>query len=240
MPAPKRINADGVDLVPHAFRVARTFPRFRFDVTRCCGEFRSSGRARRRCRSGGVRYAVLAATLAASASSLLAETRPINVNDSTLTVFVYKSGLFSAFADDHTVKAPIASGSISDGAPLSVELTVHSADLRVLDPNLSADKRADVQARMISADVLDVTKYPEIVFASTAIEPGGADRWNVTGRLTVHGQTRSLTFPVVRVNGRYRGEVAIKQRDFGIEPIRIAGGAVKVKDELRIQFDIAR
>jgi len=226
--------------LPHAFRVVGTFPPFRFVVTRCSGRSRSSRRARRWCRRGGLRGAVLAAALAASASPLLAETRPINVNDSTLTVFVYKSGLFSAFADNHIVKAPIASGSISDAAPLSVELTVHSADLRVLDPDLSADKRADVQARMLSADVLDVAKYPEIVFASTAIESSGADRWNVTGRLTIHSRTRSITFPVARMNGRYRGEVTIKQRDFGIEPIRIAGGAVKVKDELKIQFDIAR
>ena len=26
----------------------------------------------------------------------------------------------------------------------------------------------------------------------------------------------------------------------GIEPIRVAGGAVKVKDEVRVQFDITR
>ena len=69
---------------------------------------------------------------------------------------------------------------------------------------------------------------------------GGGLYGSVTGRLTIHGQTRSITFPVARVNGRYQGEVAIKQRDFGIEPIRIAGGAVKVKDEMKVQFDIAK
>jgi polyisoprenoid-binding protein YceI len=70
--------------------------------------------------------------------------------------------------------------------------------------------------------------------------PAGEGRWNITGRLTIHGQTRTIAFPVALVNGRYRGEVAIRQRDFGIEPIRIAGGAVKVKDELKIQFEIVR
>src|SRR5206468_6350988 len=99
--------------------------------------------------------------VAAAGSTLSAETRPINADQSTLTVFVYKSGLFSAFADNHTVKAPVATGSISDEAPLSVELTVHSSALRVLDPDLSADKRADVQARMLSADVLDSARFPE-------------------------------------------------------------------------------
>jgi hypothetical protein len=60
----------------------------------------------------------------------------------------------------------------------------------------------------------------------------------VTGDLTLHGVTRSLTFPVTRREGHYRGTVSIRQRDFGIQPISIVGGTVKVKDELRIEFDI--
>ena len=45
---------------------------------------------------------------------------------------------------------------------------------------------------------------------------------------------------VVGSDGKYHGEVLIKQRDFGIEPIKVAGGAVKVKDELKVQFEIVR
>jgi len=179
----------------------------------------------------------IVAAVAGSAQAA-AGTKPIDVEQSTLTVFAYKSGLFSAFADNHIIKAPIAGGSISDDSPLKVDLTVRSADLRVLDPDLSANKRAEVQARMISTEVLDVMKFPEIAFTSTSVEPAGADRWTITGRLTIHGQTRTITFAVSRANGRYRGDVLIKQRDFGIEPIRIAAGAVKVKDELKVEFDI--
>jgi len=169
-----------------------------------------------------------------------AETRPIDVENSTLTVFVYKSGLFSAFAHNHIIRAPIASGSISNGPPLGIEVAVRSADLRVLDPDLSPDRRADVQARMVGADVLDVARFPDITFTSTSVEPAGTDRWTVSGSLTLHGQTRTINFTVVQVNGRYRGEVALRQRDFGIEPVRIAAGAVKIKDEVKVQFDIVR
>jgi polyisoprenoid-binding protein YceI len=80
--------------------------------------------------------------------------------------------------------------------------------------------------------------FPDIQFESTAVEAGGTGRWTVTGRLTVHGVTRSTTFPLTERDGHYRGSVALKQRDFGIEPISIVGGTVKVKDELRIEFDI--
>ena len=184
--------------------------------------------------------AVFAGILSAAVSRVHAENRPIDVEHSTLTVLVYKSGLFSAFADNHVIRAPITSGSISEDAPLSIDVMVRSADLRVLDPGLAIERRAEVQARMLGPEVLDVAKFPEIAFTSTTIEPSGTDRWQVTGRLTIHGQMRTITFPVARVNARYRGEVAIKQRDFGIEPIKVAGGAVRVKDELRVQFEIVR
>ena len=186
------------------------------------------------------RVAVFIGALSALVSPAQAQNRPIDAAHSTLTVHVYKSGLFSAFADNHIISAPIASGSMSEDAPLTIELAVRSADLRVLDPDLAAEKRAEVQARMLGPEVLDVARFPAIAFASTTIEPSGTDRWQVTGRLTIHGQARTIRFAVARVNGRYRGDVAIKQRDFGIEPIRVAGGTVKVKDELRVQFDIGR
>ena len=181
--------------------------------------------------------AMALATVAATAA-VSAEKRPIDAEHSTLTVFVYKSGLFSAFADDHVIQAPIASGSIATDSPLAVEVSVRSANLKVLDPKLATDKRAEVQTRMLSPEVLDSGKYPDITFTSTAIESAGPDRWMVTGRLSIHGETRSTTFAVARQGGRYRGTVVVKQRDFGIQPISIAGGTVKVKDELKVEFDI--
>ena len=184
--------------------------------------------------------AVSVAILLATMTDVRGETRPIDVQHSTLTVLVYKSGLFSALADNHVISAPIASGSISEEAPLRIDLLIRSADLRVLDPGLAPERRADIQTRMLGSEVLDVTKFPEITFASTAIEPAGTDRWKVAGRATIHGQTRPIAFQVVRVNGKYRGEVVITQRDFDIKPIKVAGGAVKVKDELTLQFEIAR
>ena len=105
-------------------------------------------------------------------------------------------------------------------------------------PGLSADKRAEVQARMRGPEVLDSERYPDIRFISTRITPDGTDRWQVTGDLSLHGASRPLTFLVVRRDGRWRGTVSIRQRDFGIQPISIAGGTVRVKDELRVEFEI--
>jgi YceI-like protein len=171
-------------------------------------------------------------------TALAAETHQIDTERSKLTVHVYKSGLFSAFADNHIIQAPIASGSLSDKEPLAVELVVRTSEMKVLDPDLAAAKRAEVQAGMVSEKVLDIAKYPEISFSSTMVTAAGADKWTVIGRLTIRGEARTISVPVVRQGGTYRGSVEILQRDFGIEPISVAGGTVKVKDQLKIEFDI--
>jgi polyisoprenoid-binding protein YceI len=60
----------------------------------------------------------------------------------------------------------------------------------------------------------------------------------VRGDLTLHGQTHPLKLDVQSQNGHFKGDAPLKQRDFGIEPVSVGGGAVKVKDELRVEFDI--
>ncbi len=50
---------------------------------------------------------------------------------------------------------------------------------------------------------------------------------------------KHLAAKVVAEQGRYRGATSVKQTDFGMSPISIAGGTVKVKDEVTIDFDIA-
>jgi polyisoprenoid-binding protein YceI len=62
---------------------------------------------------------------------------------------------------------------------------------------------------------------------------------SVRGELEMHGQTQPVSLTVVREQGRYKGSTSLKQSDFGITPISIAGGTVKVKDEIKIDFDIA-
>jgi len=194
--------------------------------------------SRRLRRAHGVLAVIAIAGTVGLAARVTADSQAIDAGRSTITVFVDKSGLFSAFADDHIIHAPIRSGRLSLDPPLAVDISIASAALEVLDPKLEPAKRAEVQQRMLGPEVLDASRFPDITFASTTVTPSGPERWTVTGRLTIHGRSTEITFPVVRANGRFTGAVAIRQRDFGIRPISIAGGTVKVKDEVRIQFEI--
>ncbi|MBV8172118.1 MAG: YceI family protein [Candidatus Eremiobacteraeota bacterium] len=166
-----------------------------------------------------------------------AATHAIDVAQSKLTIYVYKSGLFSFAADNHEINAPIASGTLDE--PLtSVSFVVPAAQMTVLDPQMPPDKRAQVQARMLSPDVLDPARYQTIEFKSTAITGSASAGWDVSGVLSLHGQSKSVKLHVTQSGSRFHGSTTLRQTDYGITPITIAGGTVKVKNDIRVDFDI--
>jgi polyisoprenoid-binding protein YceI len=163
-----------------------------------------------------------------------AQVHSIDTTQSKLHVYAFKSGLFSGFADNHDVEAPIAEGTIDERAS-RVKFVIDVRQMKVLDPNLSPEKRRQVQERMLGPEVLDPAQYPQITFESTHVDAGGQNELLVTGQLSLDGVTRPVSARVRKQNGRYVGTCTLKQREFGITPISIAGGTVKVKDELKIE-----
>ena len=130
---------------------------------------------------------------------------PIDPAHSTMTVYVYKTGILSGLAHNHEIEAPIVSGEVKDSGSLSVELRVDSSKHRVLDTEVSDGRRANIQATMQSTEVLDVVHYPGIHFQSTAVESIGTDHWVVHGNLDLHGQTHPISFEVTLKDGLYTG-----------------------------------
>jgi polyisoprenoid-binding protein YceI len=164
-----------------------------------------------------------------------AQLQPIDVEHSSLTIHVGRAGLFSGFGHDHTVRAPIASGELDRGNG-SVALTVRSASLTVTDPEESESTRAEIQKRMLGPDVLDVQQYPEIRFQSTRVEKRGSEAWQISGELELHGAKRPISFNVTGSGATFKGSATVKQRDFGITPVTVGGGTVKVKNEVTVEF----
>jgi polyisoprenoid-binding protein YceI len=161
----------------------------------------------------------------------------IDAAKSTMTVHVYKAGLLSVFGHDHEIAAPIARGAV-DVAGHTVELHANAAALRVRDPDVSDKDRNEIQTNMLGSDVLDVENHKEIGFRSTGVTAAGAGAWKVTGDLTLRGKTRPVSMEVREKDGHYMGACRFKITDFGITPFKAAGGAVRVKDEVQIEFDI--
>ena len=166
-----------------------------------------------------------------------AVSRTIDTENSVMTVRVLKAGLFSGFAHDHQISAPIQEGSFDPANP-SVQLRVDARKLRVVDKDVSDKDRGEIQQTMLGPKVLDTERFAEIRFRSTRVERITDRKWLVHGELNLHGQTQPVNVDVTEQNGHYRGIAELKQKDFGINPISLGGGTVKVKNELRVEFDI--
>jgi polyisoprenoid-binding protein YceI len=163
--------------------------------------------------------------------------KAIDTERSVLTVRVYKTGLLSALGHEHEIRAPIQKGTFDEGKN-TVEFVVDARTLRVLDSDVSEKDRTEIQSTMLGPKVLDSAEFHEIRFHSTDVSRAGEDRWILHGDLTLHGQARPVKVDVERRNGRYRGSAQLRQKEFGITPVTVAGGSIKVKDEIRVEFEI--
>jgi len=177
---------------------------------------------------------MLLVTLPAATFSQSAQIDPTH---STVTVHVYKTGFFSALAHNHVIKAPISSGAI-DREQHTVTLIFHVVDLQLADTEGSESDHKEIDATMKGPKVLDAANFPDISFSSKRVDVLGQDTYKVTGNVKIHGVVREIAVPISSSGGVFKGSVTLKQTDFGITPIKIAGGAVRVKDEIEISFEI--
>jgi polyisoprenoid-binding protein YceI len=199
--------------------------------------------------AGRTRAALLACALVAA--EVAAEPRRFTVDPeaSQVVVHVGRAGLFKFAGHEHEVVAKLAAGSIvadaDDLSRSSVTLRFKAAELKVTGKGEPAGDVPKVQAKMEGPDVLDVRAHPEIRFASKAVSgrAAGSGEWelSVTGDLSVRGATRELRLPlrVTLDRGELKaaGRLVLKQKDYGITPVSVAG-VVKVKNELEISYAI--
>jgi len=200
-------------------------------------------------------WATAAVVLAGGLSVRAANPRTFTVDRerSQALIEVGKSGAFSFVAGhSHEVEAPIANGVVhldpADPSHADVRLEFDAAAMRVTGKGDPAADVPKVQQVMLGEQVLDVRRHPKITVESTSISvasdtAAGATRFDLTmtGNLSLRGATHPFKAPVnVRLDGATltaTGKFSIKQTDFGIKPISVAG-VVKVKDALNLTFAI--
>ncbi len=174
-------------------------------------------------------------------SALIAPQSPSNATaaakTSVITIHVFKSGLFSGFAHNHVVVAPISQVNI-DPTALTAEITVATKEMKVADTDVSEKDRTEIQSTMLGPKVLDQEKYPAIRFKSSHIAQTSPQHYRVMGMLDLHGTKHEVTLEVTGGPEHYHGTAKLKQSDYDIKPISLGGGSIKVKDELELEFDV--
>lgn len=168
---------------------------------------------------------------------------------SNFVVRAYAAGLLSAFGHNPTIAIPDFEGTIvlnPDAVEQSsLRLVIQSASLAVSDDISKAD-RDDINHRMHN-EVLESDSFPEIEYECSrlsASKTAEGQYWAaLNGELSLHGVTRSQPISArISVNGdtlRATGDFSIRQSDYQIRPVSAMGGAVRLKDDLKLSFDIS-
>jgi polyisoprenoid-binding protein YceI len=172
----------------------------------------------------------------------------IDAAASRFAVQAFATGLLSAFGHNPTIAIRDYDGEIQfnpdtiDNA--SVRVTVRTSAMEVVDEMKNDDRKKLEQA--MYDQVLEPTRFPTAVYESNqmTVQKDSPDQWriHVTGELSFRGVMQTHSFDA-RVNYmgtmmRVAGEFPLRQSDYGIKPVSFAAGALKLKDELKFNFEV--
>jgi polyisoprenoid-binding protein YceI len=207
------------------------------------GEVKQGTRVRLKPRAGGDIF-----DLALASRVAVVEAIEQDYEGNVHLAVVFAEGLFSAFGHDPVFVVRDFEGELQcehdSLANASARIAIKAQSLSVRD-DVKASDRAEIE-RMMRDEVLEVDKYPEIIFVSNNItaskSSNGRFKAKIIGDLTLHGVTQKnlWIFAEVTVSDdrlQAQGELALKQTDYGIKPVSVAGGTMKVKNEVKLAFD---
>ena len=172
----------------------------------------------------------------------------MDVSASRFTVQAYATGLLSVLGHNPTIGMRDFDGTI-ECEPATYEnarirVAVRTGTLEVLD-EIKSDDRKKLEDVMYGP-ILEVSRFPDAVFVSTevAVQKLGEDllRVHVAGDLTFHGVTQRQSFDaratVLGTMLRISGGFPLRQSEYGIQPFSFAGGALRLKDEIKFNFEL--
>jgi polyisoprenoid-binding protein YceI len=172
----------------------------------------------------------------------------IDGRSSRFTVRAFATGLLAAMGHNPTIGIRDFSGEMKfDPDKLeagSLKITIKSSSLSVQDDISAKDLRE--MERLMNQEVLETAKFPEILYEAPTISVTKmADTLYsaaLKGNLMLHGVSRSQPINVrVALLGsvlRASGDFTLDQTDYDIKLVSVAGGALKLKDELKFSFEI--
>jgi polyisoprenoid-binding protein YceI len=130
----------------------------------------------------------------------------------------------------------VASAKLEDST-VSIEVDIDSFEVREglggVKPLTDKD-RADIKKTL--GDILDSGTHPQIRFAATSVTRSG-ESVTVVGDLTIRGETVPVTVGADFTDDRVRGSATVAQTRWGIKPYSAFLGALKLADEVAVEFD---
>jgi hypothetical protein len=96
------------------------------------------------------------------------------------------------------------------------------------------------QANKILGDAARAGFESRQIIPSSTSSAGSPAAGEIEGTLTMHGVSRGIRLEITSQEpGRYRGSTTIRQTDFGITPYSGFFGALKIRDEVTVEFEVS-
>jgi polyisoprenoid-binding protein YceI len=172
----------------------------------------------------------------------------VDASLSQFTVHAFASGLAAVVAHnpkfairDFSGEAQFSPPGLQDAA---MRTRIKASSLNLMD-EVSEYDRSEID-RVMFQEVLETSRYQEIVYTSSHISTQALSEnlyaTTISGNLTLHGVTNRMDFAAQVVVGedilRGYGNFVVKQSEYGITIASIAGGTLRMKDELKVAFFI--
>ena len=131
------------------------------------------------------------------------------------------------------VEVPAEENGGPAAATVSAELDLGSLEVR--EGTGGAMPLTDRDRREIKKQIAGILRGATASFASTRVIPSGA----IEGTVTLNGKTQPARLQLTDSgSGRYRGSATLAQTGFGIKPYTGFFGALKLKDEVVVEFEV--
>jgi polyisoprenoid-binding protein YceI len=122
-------------------------------------------------------------------------------------------------------------------AKVTAELDLGSLEVR--EGTGGAKPLTDGDRRDIKKTMSGILGGGTATFTSAKVNRFGASGGAIDGTVTLNGQSQPVRLQVSEpAPGRYRGSATVQQTGFGIKPYTGFFGALKLKDEVTVEFEL--
>jgi len=176
---------------------------------------------------------------------------------SRLLVLVYRAGRLANLGHNHVISSDDLQGEIyladklqNSAFEIRVPVVTMAVDLPQnraavgedfpgeLDPEAISGTRAN----MLGDQQLDASAWPEIILRSRRVQ-GALPDITVQVEIAVRNHVHAIAIPAQAIVSGERitvtGSFQLNQTDLGMQPFSVMMGALKVRDQLDVQFSIA-
>ena len=160
-------------------------------------------------------------------------THSIGPSNGSLKVKTGREGAAAKAGHDLVLGVNSWEATIEGGDSASIKLTADPGSLEVLEGSGGAKPLDDSDKADIKKSISDkVLGSSQITFQSSEVTDSAAK-----GELSIAGTSSSVSVPLNISGDKISGSVTLSQKDYGIKQFKALMGALKVSDQVTVEFE---